>query len=81
MMYSERDVLCELEIGRTYSEKQIVIYIVENPDVVVISKTKQQLNSDTIKHEVLEKYSGFVHSASQKTYHIPSHCNRIYVID
>lgn len=83
MTYYEDEILRELNIGKKYTQKQLSIFVVENINTVIISKTCNELNDYSQKmHEVIEIIKGYEHKGDrQRTYHIPSSKTTIYIVD
>ena len=83
MAYFESEILHELVVGEKYSQTQLIIFIVENPNVTVISKSCSCFNENSQGvHRVLEIIDGYEHKGDrQRTYHIPSTKTKVYILD
>jgi len=83
MAYFESEILPELVVGDKYSQTQLIIFIVENPNVTVVSKSCSRFNEHSQDvHRVLEIIDGYEHKGDrQRTYHIPSSKTKIYILD
>ena len=83
MTYYEDEILHELTIGQQYSEKQLRIFLVENTDATVISKSCSQFNEySKLTHKVLNIIKGYEHKGDNGgTYHIPSKQFKIYIVE
>ncbi len=83
MSYFESEILHELVVGEKYSQTQLIIFIVENPNVTVISKSSSRFyeHSQDV-HRVLEVIDGYEHKGDrQRTYHIPNTKTKVYILD
>ena len=83
MAYYEDEILHELNIGEKYTAKQLIIFVVENNNTTVISKTCNHfIEYSTKMHTVLEIIEGFEHKGEDhRTYHTPSSKTKIYIVD
>jgi len=83
MRYFGEEILHELNVGEKYSQKQLAIFVVENDNATVISKSSSQFGAHSqTTHRVLDIIEGFEHKGDrQKTYHIPSSKTKIYIVD
>lgn len=83
MSYYEDEILRELTINEKYTEKQLAIFVVENIDVIVISKSSRQfIDYSKKEHQVIDIIEGYIHKGENRdTYHIPNGTKRIYVVD
>lgn len=83
MAYFESQILHELDVGEEYSQTQLAIFVVENYNVTVVSKSCNRFVDHSPKiHKVLEIIEGFEHKGDrQRTYHIPSNKTKIYIVD
>jgi hypothetical protein len=81
--YYEDEILHELNLGEKYTAKQLKIFVVENKNTTVISKTCNHfVEYSTRMHTVLEIIEGFEHKGEhQSTYHVPSSKTKIYIVD
>ena len=70
-------------VEKNYTERQLAIFIVENPEAIVISCTVNyfHLNNNERKFCVIDKYDGFLHSGSKGKYHIPNESKQIFVVE
>lgn len=82
MSYYEDEILHELSIGKTYTEKQLRIFIIENTNVAVISKSYRCLMDSTQNtHIVIDIIDGYEHKGDKRTYYIPSTKTKKNIID
>ena len=83
MAYYENEILRELNLGEMYTPKQLMIFVVENSNTTVISKSCNHfVEFSTQKHTVLEIIEGFEHRGEDhRTYHIPGKKTKIYIVD
>lgn len=83
MAYYEDEILYELNLGEKYTAKQLTIFVVENNNTTIISKTCNHfIEYSTNMHTVLEIIEGFEHKGEDhRTYHIPSGKTKIYIVD
>lgn len=83
MNYSCSEIINELEIGKEYTQKQLMILLVENDNITVISKSCNRfVDYSDSRYKVLTIIDGYEHSGDRtRTYHIPSKKSRIYIVD
>ena len=83
MAYYEDEILRELILGEKYTPKQLIIFLVENDNATVISKSCNHfVEFSNQKHTVLEIIEGFEHRGEDhRTYHIPGKKTKIYIVD
>jgi hypothetical protein len=79
--YFEDDVPEKLEIGKSYTEKELLIFVVENEDSVILCEDISMLNEcSTRKHTVKNIIKAYPHYSTGKTYQIISKQKTYYVI-
>ena len=83
MAYYEDEILHDLNIGESYTQRQLVIFVVENENIAVVSRSCSQFAdySDS-KHRVIDIIEGYEHKGDrQRTYYIPSATTKIYIVE
>lgn len=83
MSYCCSEIINELEIGKEYTQRQLIILLVENDNATVISKSCNRFAdySDS-RHKVIDIIAGYEHSGDRtRTYHIPNKKSKIYIVD
>ena len=83
MGYFEHEILNELNIGESYTQRQLRIFIVENCDVVLISKSCTRFEDNSSERlKVLDIIEGYQHKVSEShCYSLPSLKNKIYIVE
>lgn len=83
MPYFESDIVDDLIVEERYNQSQLIIFIVENPNITVISKSCRQFTESSQKiHKVLKIIEGYEHkSDGKKNYCISSSMRKIYILD
>jgi hypothetical protein len=83
MTYFEDEILHELHVGELYTQRQIAIFLAENKDNIVISKSCKYFQKwSTNKHKVLQIIEGYEHRCNNdRTYHIPDILSKFIILD
>lgn len=83
MVYDDTDVLKEIGVGEIYTEKQLGIFFMNNPDVLILSKSSKDL-CGSIKQEpvkVLEKIEAYTHEKINGHYYVQNNKKTVYVVE
>ena len=82
MAYCENEILRELNCEEEYTDRQLLIFAIENPDALVISKSCNGfIDLSTKRRKVLEIIKGYVHRGEHGTYYVPNDISRIYIVE
>lgn len=83
MSYYEHEILPELVKGEVYTERELVIFLLENRNSRIISRNSIELNNQSMnKHKILDIFEGYEHkSEQQRVYKVPNEKSRVYYTD
>lgn len=83
MSYYEHEILPELVKGEIYTERELLIFLLENKNSKIISKNAIEFNIKSMnKHKILEIFEGYEHKSEQpKVYNMPNEKSRVYFTD
>jgi hypothetical protein len=80
MSYSESEIPEKLEEGKIYKGKQIKIFLIENPNIIIISENDLNI-LDNKNYRIEEIKKGYIHDQKDRVYQIPSIEKTIYIIN
>ena len=80
-IYSESEVPKKLEVGKTYTEKELLIFTIENKDSVILSEDRKVLNDwSTEKHTIKNIFKAYPHTSVGNAYQHPQEIKTYYII-
>lgn len=83
MLHIDHGILPELLKGEKYTERELLIFLLENKNSKIISKNSIEFNINSMnKHKILEIFEGYEHKSEQpRVYKIPNEKSRVYYTD
>lgn len=84
MVYCTSEILENLEIGKSYSSRQLQIFLFNNENTTILSKSCSQfLDWQDKLIKVLDIVEGYPHTADVRTncYNIPNGIHKVYIVE
>ncbi len=82
MAYYEDEIPKELIKGNTYTERQIMIFLENNEEALIISDYYTQLSKNSNRKATIHKVEeGFIHRMLGGTHSLPKDKTKIYYIN
>ncbi len=77
-----KDMPSELDLDTIYTGDQIIAFVCQNPDTLVITADCVNfLYPDKKEYKVVEKRIAYVHRGEGQSYQMPSNKTKIYIMD
>lgn len=83
MSYVDHEILSELVKGEIYTERELLIFLLENRNSKIISKNSAEFNIKSMnKHKIFEIFEGYVYENEKLgKYKITNEKSRVYFTD
>lgn len=80
--YLESKVPPKLEIGKSYTERQLLLFIIENEDSIILSDSAEVFDEWSTKEHVLKEVKEeYIHYSEAETYIINEEKYKIYFMN
>lgn len=84
MTYFHDEVPKELKVDEVYTSREILTFLYENKDAIILADISHITDNSHIRYKVLRKIEKYVHRQSEtnyRTYRIPNSETAIYELE